>query len=368
MSSDGDRAPRTGVARQVPAPRRPAGPEDDRAGLDGARAPARRATSRSAPPRPGCATCSTRLAAARCRGWSRRARRSPTPRRVAALLEHDRDCKPSTLRDYRSTRRPTCCRRSASCGSRTSRAERIERVEARRLRRLSNRTKIKLPDRAARRSSCAPEACTGCRRTRWPSVEQPRAARDRPTSQVFSPEEVWALVRAADCEQDAAIFLTAAFTGLRRGELVALRWRDVDFARPAIRVSRELRRRPADDAEVAARSARCRWRPTSPRRSRGSASASCWTGDDDLVFPGVPAATSTAPRCAAATGGAAARRPAAAALPRPAPHVRHARDRQGRHPPRPGVDGPRRHPDDDEVPALRRTPRRGRARGRGLRH
>jgi integrase len=34
---------------------------------------------------------------------------------------------------------------------------------------------------------------------------------------VFSPEEVYALVRAAKSEQDAAIFLTAAFTGLRRG-------------------------------------------------------------------------------------------------------------------------------------------------------
>jgi integrase len=45
-----------------------------------------------------------------------------------------------------------------------------------------------------------------------------------------------ALVRAADSEQDAAIVLTAAFTGLRQGELIAPHWQDVDFAGSAIRV------------------------------------------------------------------------------------------------------------------------------------
>ncbi|MBV8987711.1 MAG: site-specific integrase [Solirubrobacterales bacterium] len=54
--------------------------------------------------------------------------------------------------------------------------------------------------------------------------------------EVFSPEEVWALVRAAASEQDAAIYLTAAFTGLRMGELLALRWREVDFVGHTIRV------------------------------------------------------------------------------------------------------------------------------------
>jgi integrase len=63
---------------------------------------------------------------------------------------------------------------------------------------------------------------------------QPRAP--RVNIDVFSLDEVLSLVQSADSEQDGALFLTAALTGLRMGELIALRWRDVDFAQPAIRV------------------------------------------------------------------------------------------------------------------------------------
>jgi integrase len=53
-----------------------------------------------------------------------------------------------------------------------------------------------------------------------PMIEANRfCARRQVHLDVFSPEEVMALVRAADSEQDAALFLTAAFTGLRSGEL-----------------------------------------------------------------------------------------------------------------------------------------------------
>ncbi|UJA20582.1 site-specific integrase [Thermoleophilia bacterium SCSIO 60948] len=47
---------------------------------------------------------------------------------------------------------------------------------------------------------------------------------------VLSPEEVAQVSRVADNEQDAALWVVAAFTGLRMGELRALRWGDIDFA------------------------------------------------------------------------------------------------------------------------------------------
>jgi integrase len=103
--------------------------------------------------------------------------------------------------------------------------------------------------------------------------------------EVFAPEEVWALVRAAATEQDGAIFLTAAFTGLRMGELLALRWRDVDFEGSLVRV------RASYSAGVLTtpKSGKVRSVPLAPDVARaldGLSRRDWYTGEDDLVFPG----------------------------------------------------------------------------------
>ena len=119
-----------------------------------------------------------------------------------------------------------------------------------------------------------------------PAAQVERLRERRQTDiEVFSPEEVWALVRAAACEQDAAVFLTAAFTGLRRGELIALRWRDVDFAGAAIRVRASF----ALGQLSSPKSGKVRAVPLAPDVAAALARLADrgrWTGEDDLVFVG----------------------------------------------------------------------------------
>jgi integrase len=114
--------------------------------------------------------------------------------------------------------------------------------------------------------------------------KQPR--RKRASINVFSGEEVHALVRAAETDQDGAIFMTAAFTGLRMGELVALRWRDVDFEGQSIQVRASFTHGALD----VPKSGQGRMVPmigsVAAVLSRLRGRSDC-VGPDDLVFPGV---------------------------------------------------------------------------------
>lgn len=102
---------------------------------------------------------------------------------------------------------------------------------------------------------------------------------------VFSPREIYSLVKAAEGQQDAAIYLTAAFTGLRRGEIVALRWRDIDFAQSALRVRASY----AGGKLTSPKSGKIRSTPLAPEIATALGELrerEHFTEDDDLVFVG----------------------------------------------------------------------------------
>jgi integrase len=102
---------------------------------------------------------------------------------------------------------------------------------------------------------------------------------------VFSPEEVRALVDAAASPQDAALYLTAAFTGLRMGELIALRWRDIDQPGSTIRVRASY----SAGALTTPKSGKVRAVPLAPDVAHalaGLRTRTYLTGPDDPVFIG----------------------------------------------------------------------------------
>ncbi|HET9719878.1 MAG TPA: tyrosine-type recombinase/integrase [Solirubrobacteraceae bacterium] len=196
--------------------------------------------------------------------------------------EVDRGCKPSTLRDYRSNLNAHLL---PAFGD-----ERLEdltpgAIDLWRgsLTGLSPRTRNKL--------LVVMHGVLGRAQKVWGLSMNPVAGvekqRQRSTGdlEVFSPEEVIALVRAAASEQDGAVFLTAAFTGLRRGELLALRWQDVDFAGSLIRVRASY----AAGALTSPKSGKVRSVPMAPDVAEAIAALGRrrdFVGDDDLVFCG----------------------------------------------------------------------------------
>ena len=204
------------------------------------------------------------------------------------FAEQDRGCKPSTVRGYRNVIKVHLMPVFGSMKLDEITVQEIERWRAgmtsvRAQRELSNKTKNNLLVlmHAIFRHAVK---LYGLPANPVANVDRFRV-RSSGDIQVFSPEEVWALVRAAGSEVDAAIFLTAAFTGLRRGELLGLRWRDVDFAGSTIRVRASY----AAGKLTTPKSGKVRAVPMAPDVSSALAKLGDrerYTGDDDFVFAG----------------------------------------------------------------------------------
>lgn len=100
---------------------------------------------------------------------------------------------------------------------------------------------------------------------------------------VLSVEQLEATARAAS-DQDAALYRVAAYTGLRQGELRALRWRDVEFAGHNVHVRRNL---PANGDEKVPKSKVVRSVPLIDQAAAaldGLSRRGYLTGPDDHVF------------------------------------------------------------------------------------
>jgi integrase len=201
-----------------------------------------------------------------------------------AYVAEEKDRRPSTIKDYRNTlRRYLVPEFGGETLLHTIDTERVDAFRERMLAEghVSRRTVQKILVllhgimKRAKRKGWIPSN---------PAEDAERVSVGRTGEfNVLSPEEVHAVARAERSELFGAIYVTAAFAGLRMGELRALRWADVDFAKRLLHVRRNF----TADAFGAPKSQRVRSVPMSDpvarvldalsRRDEG-------TGPDDLVF------------------------------------------------------------------------------------
>lgn len=91
------------------------------------------------------------------------------------------------------------------------------------------------------------------------------------------------LARQAEDQQDAEMVRVAAYAGLRQGELLALRWRDVDFAGSALTIARAM----SAGVESSTKSGRIRRVPLADQAAGAldrMSQRERYTSPDDLVF------------------------------------------------------------------------------------
>lgn len=164
-------------------------------------------------------------------------------------VEHERERKPSTVRDYRNTIGQAVEHFGALQPVVKITTDDVDAYRLELLERVSRRT-------AQKTLVLLHQMFKFAKRRRW-VAENPVENAERVTVRrrtefaVLSPAEVAAVARAArvvDSDDDAqattavvgAAITVSAFTGLRMGELRALRWRDVDFTNRIIHVRRSV--------------------------------------------------------------------------------------------------------------------------------
>lgn len=200
-------------------------------------------------------------------------------------IEHEKDRRPSTVRDYRNTARGALL---LEFGPETPiEAIDVDRIEAFRQKQLAN---PKLSRRTVQKQLVLLHGILKrAKALRWiranPADDVERVnVKVSGEFNVLSVEQVEAVAAKADDMFGAAI-IVAAYTGLRTGELRALRWRDIDFLAATVHVRRNM---PAGGEEGAPKSGRPRSVPLMDDAARALDALSrreSFTGADDRVFP-----------------------------------------------------------------------------------
>lgn len=127
------------------------------------------------------------------------------------------------------------------------------------------------------------------------AATNPVAAVDRPVGRGFASdvrfltnEELNALIRSVPTDDlgalERTLYLVAGMTGLRQGELIALRWRDVDWTAGVVRVRRSISRGRLGTPKSRYSSRAVPMADAVGRALDQHHRQTAFTGDDDLVF------------------------------------------------------------------------------------
>ena len=200
-------------------------------------------------------------------------------------VEDERERAPSTLRDYRNTAEGAL---TTEFGAETP----VGKIDQDRIDRYRQRllTEGKLSRRTVQKQMVLLHGIfKRARQLRWigenpaENVERVQLKRSGEFN-VLTVEQVEAVARAAEDELTAAAIKVAAYTGLRTGELRALRWGDVDFATANLHVRRNL---PVGGGEGLPKSGKVRSVPLMDHAARELDSLSRrphFVGPTDRVF------------------------------------------------------------------------------------